>query len=95
MSECGFNDNDISLLVATDPLITGRFLLSEGGDTAIRIRATDDNAKLAMLISHEVFHVVSFILDRAGMKLVLEVSDEAYAYLIGYITSEIYKKLKL
>ena len=44
-------------------------------------------------ISHEVFHAVDFLMGKIGCKLTRS-SDEAYAYLIGYITTEIYKNLK-
>lgn len=43
-------------------------------------------------LAHEIFHAVTFILTRIGMSLTNE-SDEAYAYLIGYLTKEIYKHI--
>lgn len=42
-------------------------------------------------IAHEIFHAVTFIMERIGMELVIMKSDEAYAYLIGYLTKEVYK----
>ena len=44
-------------------------------------------------LQHEIFHVTTFIMERVGMKLKIEVSDEAYAYLIGYLTKMIYEKI--
>lgn len=44
------------------------------------------------MLQHEIFHAVSFALRRIGMLLSIE-SDESYAYLIGYLTTEIFKKL--
>ena len=44
------------------------------------------------VISHEVFHAVDMLLTKIGMTLTNE-SDEAYAYLIQYLTNEIYKML--
>ena len=42
-------------------------------------------------LSHEVTHVVFNILQILGMKLTDE-SEEAYAYLHGYITQQLYEK---
>jgi len=38
---------------------------------------------------------VTFMLENIGLKLEIMVSDEAYAYLIGHITREFYKQLKI
>jgi hypothetical protein len=43
-------------------------------------------------LAHEIFHVVDMALRTCGMKLT-EHSHEAYAYLIGYLTEQIYKRL--
>jgi len=43
-------------------------------------------------LAHEIFHAIDFVLRDVGMVL-SEQSYEAYAYLIGYLTKEIYKKL--
>ena len=43
-------------------------------------------------ISHEIFHLVYNALNRSGLKMSLD-SEESYAYLIGWYTKEIYKKL--
>lgn len=45
-------------------------------------------------LSHEIFHACSLILDRAGIEL-CSGSNEVYAYSIGYVTSEVFKKLKI
>lgn len=42
-------------------------------------------------IAHEVFHSASFVLDLVGIKLDIDKNDEAYAYLIGFITDKIYE----
>lgn len=44
-------------------------------------------------ISHEINHVVQFILGRIGIKLNKHTS-EVYGYLTGFITKEIYKEFK-
>lgn len=42
-------------------------------------------------LQHEIFHAVTFIMDKIGAKFELSKSDESYAYLIGYLTTQIYK----
>lgn len=42
------------------------------------------------ILVHEIFHCVSMILRDLGFKL-KDASDEAYAYLIGYLTKKVYE----
>ena len=51
-----------------------------------------DGKGLGSLV-HEIFHVSEFVLRKCGLVL-NENSHEAYAYLIGYLTQEIYAKLR-
>lgn len=37
---------------------------------------------------HELFHLVEQIMDRVGMKHEIQVSSEAYAYLLGQLTAD-------
>lgn len=39
-------------------------------------------------IAHEVFHVTAYIMEAVGMSL-CQSNEEAYAYLIGYLTKKI------
>lgn len=43
-------------------------------------------------LQHEIFHAVHFLMRKLRMKLNMK-NDEAYAYLIGYLTTEIYEKI--
>jgi len=45
-------------------------------------------------LNHEIFHCVCFILERVGI-VYSESSDEAYAYLIEYLTKQIYNELNI
>lgn len=45
-------------------------------------------------LSHEIFHAVDMIFRTIGITL-SEDSDEAYAYIIGYITEKFWEKLLL
>lgn len=44
------------------------------------------------VVAHEIFHAVEMIMRYLKMPLTTE-NDEAYAYLIGYITDEFYKHI--
>lgn len=45
-------------------------------------------------LAHEIFHIACYIMEKAGISLCHE-SDEAYAYLIGYITKKVNECLSL
>jgi hypothetical protein len=66
---------------------TARTLKFSNGALAIRFTTKDHG-----LLAHEVFHATDLLMENIGMKLSRD-SDEAYAYLIQYITVEIYDKL--
>lgn len=73
----------------------GRFYMNEKEQSLIRLEDyPTTNFELGTL-AHEIFHVTTHILDRCGLKLKLGTSDEAYCYMIGFITREIYSKLKI
>jgi len=59
--------------------------------TAIRFKIGDEIRHDH--IAHEIFHAVTFIMERVGMEFIVMKSDEAYAYLIGYITKKVYEIL--
>lgn len=52
-----------------------------------------EEAYFLSVINHEVFHVVHGILNGIGMSLTNK-SQEAYAYLTGYINKKIYEQLQ-
>ncbi len=63
--------------------------LNKGGQTIIRLCRTPSKGTIA----HEIFHAVEFLFRKLNMPLTLE-NDEAYAYLIGYITEQFYANIK-
>lgn len=69
-------------------ITTARTLQFETGQTIIRFY-TWESCTMAT-VAHEIFHAVTLILDRVGMPFDIEKNDEAYAYLIGYVTQEFY-----
>ncbi|MCW3111301.1 MAG: hypothetical protein JWQ09_5807 [Segetibacter sp.] len=69
-------------------MYNGRTLFIPGhGQTIVRLSASPPFATVA----HEIFHVVEFLMRKLNMPLCLK-NDEAYAYLIGYITEQFYLK---
>ncbi len=71
----------------------GRCVMTPTNQTIIRLwNYPEDNEDYGCL-QHEIFHAVTFIMHRIGMELIVTKSDEAYAYLIGYLTREIYDRL--
>lgn len=73
----------------------GRYCLFKGGESLIRLDRYPKTAQDYGSLAHEIFHAATYILDRIGMRLKIRTSDEAYAYLVGYITKEIYNKLQI
>lgn len=71
----------------------GQCVMTPDNQTLIRLSIYPVYNEDYATLQHEIFHAVSFILNDIGMKLVINESDEAYAYLIGYLTKEIYNKI--
>lgn len=69
-------------------ITTARTLQLETGQTIIRFY-TWESCTMAT-VAHEIFHAVTLILDRIGLIFDIDKNDEAYAYLIGYVTQEFY-----
>jgi hypothetical protein len=90
----GNKKEDCYELMCMSESVLARTMILPSGQTVIRIKKQKSNIEMTALMSHEIFHAVTFILDRLGMKLELLISDEAYAYLIQYLTKEIFKRIK-
>lgn len=75
--------------------VQGKCIMTTINHTIIRLKSMPDKYLFMGNIAHEVFHAVTFIMSSIGMKFKLEVSDEAYSYLTGYLTERIYRELKL
>jgi len=73
----------------------GRYFLLPSNQSVIRLTHQEDKYSMLGTISHEIFHTVTYIMNTLGGKLKLAVSDEPYAYLTGYLTKEICKRLKI
>ena len=65
----------------------GLCLMLKRGSHIVRLKEDDGSSKWRNTLSHEIFHVVCNIMSKVGIVL-HDDSEEAYAYLIGYITGE-------
>ena len=71
----------------------GRTVMLPSNLTVIRLKLKEAKLIPHGVIAHEIFHASTFVMDRIGTKLKLMVSDEPYAYLINYLTDEVYKAI--
>jgi len=92
LNKYGITDEDELKLVTLNGV--GRYCMFSNNASLIRLWTYPEYAEDYGTLAHEIFHAVTFILDKTGMDIQLKVSDEAYSYLIGYITTQIYKRLK-
>lgn len=86
-------ERDYELCKYTSDTCLGRAAMFSTNSSILRTRQIPKTANDFGNMAHEVFHVVTFVMHQIGMKLVVMKSDEAYAYLIGYLTENIYKEL--
>ena len=70
----------------------GRFVMTPDNGSLLRLWNYPESCEEYGTLAHEIFHAVDFILRRVGITL-SDDSHEAYAYLIGYLTKEIYKRI--
>lgn len=63
------------------------------GNVMIRVYSPLESPEHFNTLVHELLHATDFILDYRGLKLV-DGSDEAYTYLIGYLMEETMKSYK-
>lgn len=70
----------------------GRFCMFSNNGTLIRMRHYPKYPDELGTLTHEVFHAVMHIFNVIGMKWSPK-TDEAYAYLVGYLMKEIYSNL--
>ncbi len=86
---------DCETLLHMEKTTKGLCLMFDSGQTVIRLKRQSKKYEMVDTISHEVFHATVIIMHKMGMNLEPSVNEEAYAYLIGFLSAEIYKKLKV
>jgi len=90
----GNTKKEFKEILNLDETVRGICIMLPSNQTVIRLKRFHKKHDMIGVIVHEAFHATTFILERIGVKLGLSVSDEAYAYLIEFITTEIYNKLE-
>jgi hypothetical protein len=70
----------------------GRAISFPGNQTLLRLRNKPETTADYGTLAHEIFHICEFILHKVGINLTRD-SDEAYAYLIGFVTRKIYESI--
>ena len=92
LSTYELEESDIKhAIFGSDKTVRGRAVTFSNNASLIRLRDYPITSGDYACLAHEIFHCVTFIMERVGIKFDLNVSDEAYAYLVGYLTKEIYE----
>lgn len=84
-------ERDISIF-QFNPTTNARTTMLETGQTIIRMKSMPEKAKDHGIIAHEIFHAVEFLFRYVNIPLT-DSSNEAYAYLIGFITTKFYENI--
>lgn len=66
----------------------------DGGKSIIRFTKFKNNNESIGDVAHEAFHAVEFLFDWIKLKYDIDTSSETWAYLLGYITTNIYNNIK-
>ena len=69
----------------------GKYIMLDNNQSIIRLDRIPETCADYGTLSHEIFHSVDTIFRFIGMNLT-EDSDESYAYMIGYLTTQIYTR---
>jgi hypothetical protein len=72
----------------------GRACQFKCGALLIRLKKFPDTPFEYGCLQHEVFHAVTYLALSIGLVLEIGVSDEAYAYLVGYLTEQIFIEIR-
>lgn len=89
----GITEEDINMVRYPSDRAQGRACMFSTNQSVLRLRKLPESSYEYGVMAHEIFHIATFVMDRIGMKLVIMESDEAYAYLVGYITEQIYSRI--
>lgn len=72
----------------------GKTIMFPTGQTLIWLKRKPQSINDLAILNHEIFHCTCFILNRCGIQMSKK-SDEAFAYLIQYLTEQIYNELDI
>lgn len=87
------NITDINVEETYPNLTIGSCYMFPGNKILLRLNEFDKECgQCKGVLVHEAFHATHFVMDTTGMKLSFE-NDEVFAYLIGFLTEQIFKEL--
>ena len=72
----------------------GKTIMFSSGQTVLWLKEKPTSIKGIAQLNHEIFHCACFVLERVGIKYCKK-TDEAYAYLLEYLTKQIYSKIDI
>jgi hypothetical protein len=72
----------------------GKSFLLPGGQMILYMPNLPKDIKGLSILAHEIFHIANFTLEKAGINLTSD-SDEAYSYLIEFLTKKILAMLPI
>lgn len=94
--ESGINiTNEINKILIQKKSNDGLYIMFDSNQSLIRLKNWPQSPKDFNTICHEALHATTFILDKVGIPFDLNKNDEAYAYLLGYITEQIYANTQI
>ena len=64
-----------------------------GGQSLVRLRGIPKTPEEHGALAHEILHSAQFILDFVGIKFHIDYSDEAYTYLVQFITQKFHENI--
>jgi len=73
--------------------VEGRCVDFGNGIILIRMRVVPTTLSDYRCLQHEIMHAVIFICNRIEVPLLIDVTDEVYSHLVGFLTYEIYNHL--
>lgn len=71
----------------------GRCCQFPTGSILIRLKFFPDSSFEYGCLQHEVFHATCYVMNKVAIPLEMGISDEAYAYLTGYLTEKIFYQI--
>jgi hypothetical protein len=92
LKKYGIEDED-KLLCMFESRGVGRTVSFKGGQTLIRCKNYPRTSEDFGTLAHEIFHAVHYIMERINFQVTLD-NSEPFAHLIGYLTREIYARIK-
>lgn len=72
----------------------GKSFLLPGGQMILYMPNLPKDIKGLSILAHEIFHIANYTLEEAGINLTSD-SDEAYSYLIEFLTKKILAMLPI